>query len=149
MYTMGPKWCDILWATENIWDYYWWSLSTTYHSIESSSNRKKTIIFRNTRISDFWTWYRLTYVVKSVMETLEVLNWEFLLHPPYSPDLVPSDYHLFRSMKSAPYSKKRKIKCTTLYFSMECILNKIFLNFIFSRKINFHNFTNYQWFSQC
>jgi transposase len=26
-------------------------------------------------------------------------NWEFFDHPPYSPDLVPSDYHLFSKMK--------------------------------------------------
>ena len=29
---------------------------------------------------------------------LETLNWEVLSHPPYSPDIAPSDYHLFRSM---------------------------------------------------
>jgi transposase len=27
------------------------------------------------------------------------LNWEIFDHPPYSPDLVPSDYHLFSKMK--------------------------------------------------
>ena len=26
------------------------------------------------------------------------LGWELMLHPPYSPDLVPSDYYLFRSL---------------------------------------------------
>ena len=26
------------------------------------------------------------------------LKWEVLLHPPYSPDVAPSDYYLFRSM---------------------------------------------------
>jgi len=33
-----------------------------------------------------------------VQNYLETLNWEVLLHPAYSPDLAPSDYHLFSSM---------------------------------------------------
>jgi len=41
------------------------------------------------------------HVAKMVQETLKVLNWEILPHPPYSPDIVPSDYHLFRAMHSA------------------------------------------------
>jgi histone-lysine N-methyltransferase SETMAR len=29
---------------------------------------------------------------------IQELDWEILPHPPYSPDLAPSDYHLFRSL---------------------------------------------------
>lgn len=38
---------------------------------------------------------------KVVKDTLENLNWEILPHPPYSPDIAPSDFHLFRSMTHA------------------------------------------------
>lgn len=38
------------------------------------------------------------HVAKPVKTYLETLNWEVLSHPPYSPDIAPSDYHLFRSM---------------------------------------------------
>lgn len=38
------------------------------------------------------------HVAKPVKDILEELKWEVLPHPPYSPDLAPSDYHLFRSM---------------------------------------------------
>jgi hypothetical protein len=33
------------------------------------------------------------------MDTLRALKFEVLKHPPYSPDLVPSDFHLFGCMK--------------------------------------------------
>ena len=41
------------------------------------------------------------HVARPVKETLEALGWEVIPHPPYSPDIAPSDYHLFRSMQSA------------------------------------------------
>lgn len=39
------------------------------------------------------------HIAISVKEVLRELQWETLPHPPYSPDLAPSDYHLFRSMQ--------------------------------------------------
>ena len=33
------------------------------------------------------------------VELLEQFKWEIFDHPPYSPDLAPSDYHLFPSLK--------------------------------------------------
>lgn len=41
------------------------------------------------------------HIEKSVKNYLENSDWEILSHPPYSPDLAPSDYHLFRSMQNA------------------------------------------------
>ena len=38
------------------------------------------------------------HVAKSVKTYLKTLKWEALPHPPYSPDVAPSDYYLFRSM---------------------------------------------------
>jgi len=35
------------------------------------------------------------HVAKVIKTYLETLEWEVLLHPPYSPDVAPSDYHLF------------------------------------------------------
>ena len=38
------------------------------------------------------------HIAKTNRQTREKLIWEFLPHQAYSPDLAPSDYHLFRSM---------------------------------------------------
>jgi len=33
------------------------------------------------------------------MDTIQKLKWNAPPHPPYSPDLAPSDYHLFGPLK--------------------------------------------------
>ncbi|GFY09176.1 mariner Mos1 transposase [Trichonephila clavipes] len=38
------------------------------------------------------------HVAKMIKTYLETLKWEVQPHPLYSPDLAPSDYHLFRLM---------------------------------------------------
>ena len=39
------------------------------------------------------------HVAKTTRRIIEEFGWEVLAHPPYSPDLAPSDYHLFLSLK--------------------------------------------------
>lgn len=41
------------------------------------------------------------HIAAPVKNYLKNIGWEILKHPPYSPDLAPSDYHLFRSMQNA------------------------------------------------
>ncbi|CAD6996696.1 unnamed protein product [Ceratitis capitata] len=38
-----------------------------------------------------------------------VLNWEIMPHSPYSPDIAPSDYHLFRSLQNNLNRKNLKM----------------------------------------
>ncbi|GBN75686.1 Mariner Mos1 transposase [Araneus ventricosus] len=38
------------------------------------------------------------HIVKEFKQTLGRLHWDVLPLPPYSPDVVPFDYHLFLSM---------------------------------------------------
>ena len=46
------------------------------------------------------------HTASSTKELLANLGWEILPHPAYSPDLVPSDYHLFPSMKEPLRGRK-------------------------------------------
>lgn len=46
------------------------------------------------------------HVAKLTQEKIKKLRLEVLPHPPYSPDMAPSDYHLFRSMQHYLAGKK-------------------------------------------
>ena len=47
-----------------------------------------------------------SHVATPVKETIKQSSWNLLPHPPYSPDLAPSDYHLFRSLNNDLRGKK-------------------------------------------
>ena len=40
------------------------------------------------------------HVAKMTKSVIEELGWEILPHPPYSPDLAPTNFHLFRSLSN-------------------------------------------------
>ncbi|KOC58688.1 Histone-lysine N-methyltransferase SETMAR, partial [Habropoda laboriosa] len=46
------------------------------------------------------------HAAKITQEKIKELGLELLPHPPYSPDLAPSDYHLFRSLEHTLRGKK-------------------------------------------
>ena len=48
------------------------------------------------------------HIAKITQHKIEELGWELLPYPLYSPDLAPSDYHLFRSMQHFLEEKKLK-----------------------------------------
>jgi histone-lysine N-methyltransferase SETMAR len=39
------------------------------------------------------------HTARATQERIQELQWEFLEHSPYSPDLAPSDFHLFGPLK--------------------------------------------------
>jgi histone-lysine N-methyltransferase SETMAR len=39
------------------------------------------------------------HTAKLTQQKIRALGWEVLPHPPYSPDIAPSDYHLFQSLQ--------------------------------------------------
>jgi histone-lysine N-methyltransferase SETMAR len=46
------------------------------------------------------------HVSEMTQQKIKELNWEILEHPPYSPDLASSDYHLFRPLQNHINNKK-------------------------------------------
>ena len=46
------------------------------------------------------------HTAELVKTKLEGLGWKVLIHPPYSPDLASSDYHLFHSLSNDLKGKK-------------------------------------------
>jgi len=45
------------------------------------------------------------HTAHATVKLLERWGWEILEHPPYSPDLAPSGFHLFRNMKKHLHAK--------------------------------------------
>jgi hypothetical protein len=41
------------------------------------------------------------YIAAATVTTMQKLKFETINHPPYSPDLAPSDYHVFGMLKKA------------------------------------------------
>jgi histone-lysine N-methyltransferase SETMAR len=39
------------------------------------------------------------HTARLTQQKIRELGWEVLPHPPYSPDIAPSDYYLFRSLQ--------------------------------------------------
>lgn len=46
------------------------------------------------------------HCARRTLEKINELGWEVLPHPPYSPDIAPSDFHLFRSLQHFLCGKK-------------------------------------------
>ena len=71
----------LLWAVETEQNHHWGTVSNAIDAFEPKSARKTA-----------------TIRAKPVKTYLETLKWEVLPYPPYTPDIAPSDYYLFRSM---------------------------------------------------
>jgi len=51
----------------------------------------------------------LPHTAAHTLETVKQLKWEAMEQPPYSPDLAPSDFHLFGPLKDA--LRGRRFSC--------------------------------------
>jgi [histone H3]-lysine36 N-dimethyltransferase SETMAR len=55
------------------------------------SGREDPVVFLHDNAS--------SHTARVSKKKLDDLGWEVLPHPPYSPDMAPSDFHLFTSLK--------------------------------------------------
>jgi hypothetical protein len=58
---------------------------------------------KNARVDDMEWFFSMTtpdHTANMMKAAIQELDWEIFPHPPYSPDLAPSDYHLFRSLSN-------------------------------------------------
>jgi len=55
-----------------------------------------------------------SHTARATIDALEMLKFEVLSHPPYSPDLEPSDFHFFphlkRDLKGTHFTSDDKVK---------------------------------------
>jgi len=124
---VGPKESCLLWAAE-IWrfhyDQYRLQLIRLSRALgekrpEYEQRHDKVILLHN----------NICHVAKVVKKYLRTFKWDVLPHPPYSPDIAPSDYWLFRRMQQVTgslLSQKSKIGSkigsspkTSHFFEME------------------------------
>ena len=69
------------------------------------------------------------HVAQVVRDTIQQLGWETLCHPPYSPDLTPTDYHLFHSLYNHLCGKS---------FTNETDLRQVLTNFFASKTLGIY-----------
>ena len=77
------------------WQNHWKWLNKPFRNTSKSLEwfRSKEIGFRT-------SWSR--EIARPIKTYLKTLRWQVLFHLLYSPDVAPSDYHLFRSMAHRP-----------------------------------------------
>jgi [histone H3]-lysine36 N-dimethyltransferase SETMAR len=68
------------------------------------------------------------HTARETVLTLQDLQLETIRHPPYSPDLAPTDYHFFRDLDKYLHDKK--------FSSQEAVQNS-FTQFVLSRSSHF------------
>ena len=80
----------------------WWTLNSNPHCqqldrLNAALMQKRSSLINRGRIV-FHQDNSRPHTSLVTRQKLRELGWEVLLHTPYSPDLAPSDYHLFLSM---------------------------------------------------
>ena len=109
LYLVRSKGSCLLWAAE-IWRFHYGrSVSAIIDSFEPCIARKTEYKQRHDKVIRLHDNAR-PHIVKVVKKYLETLKWDVLPHPPYSPDIAPSDYWLFRRTASHRFTSFAEIE---------------------------------------
>ena len=90
--------CCVFGGVETERKYHWETVSNAIDAFEPSTAQKTATIQAEARKNDLQHDNARPHVTKPVKIYLETLKWEVLPHPPYSPDITPSDYYLLQLM---------------------------------------------------
>uniref|UniRef100_A0A915D4W0 Histone-lysine N-methyltransferase SETMAR n=1 Tax=Ditylenchus dipsaci TaxID=166011 RepID=A0A915D4W0_9BILA len=74
----------------------WWGIQGVIHC--KMLPRGETI--DKGKVKFFCSTIILVHTVAFTRTAIQELRWKVLLHPPYSPDLALTDFHLFRSLQN-------------------------------------------------
>ncbi|ETN70743.1 transposase [Necator americanus] len=85
------------------WDYkgvIYFEVVPKNQNVNSEDLKKKRRELASRKGAVFHQDYARPYTSLATRRKLLELGWELMLHPPYSPDLAPSDHHLLRSVQN-------------------------------------------------
>uniref|UniRef100_A0A0K0EXG8 Histone-lysine N-methyltransferase SETMAR n=1 Tax=Strongyloides venezuelensis TaxID=75913 RepID=A0A0K0EXG8_STRVS len=77
-----------------------------------------------------------SHITVKTMQKLNELGFEVLSHPPHSPDIAPSDYHLFLSLQNFINEKSLKMKMSKIMLYLNFFTKKM-RNFLHVELINY------------
>ena len=80
-------------------------LLTQYYTLNEKINEKRPWNGQGTRKVKLLHDNSRPHVAIQVKDTINELGWDLMPHAAYSPDLAPSDYHLFRSLEHSLRNK--------------------------------------------
>jgi hypothetical protein len=112
----------------------WWKcefyivLRSSVEASESNSQKKSRPTGKSGTAS---SWQCPRPHASQTTESYQELQWQLLEHPPYSPDLSPSDFHLFFPLRKSPWwqtfrwwrrdwNKGAKVEQTTVKRLLRC-----------------------------
>ena len=89
---------DLLQLSESQWNHYIRELCSVNHW--NTVKNAMPAVNNDQQKGPISPWHSQPHVPQPMLQKLNELRYQVLSHPPYSPDLSPTDYHFFKHLKS-------------------------------------------------